>query len=84
MPAYQDITAMVAEYKRAVCVLEEIRMTVLVSDSLPNTDTATVTQQVLAVDRLVLSGSLRYDGSAEFNGTYNFSGEEDEAIITKM
>jgi P2-related tail formation protein len=79
--SFQDITAMIMEYKRAVCVLEEIRMNILTSDSLTFIDSATVTQQILAIDRLTLSGSLRYDGSAKFDGEYNFTGEGDLAII---
>jgi P2-related tail formation protein len=82
--SFQDITAMVNEYKRAVCVLEEIRMNILTSDSLTFIDSATVTQQMLAVDRLTLSGSFRYDGSAAFDGEYNFTGEGDVAIIEQQ
>jgi P2-related tail formation protein len=79
--AFDDITAMVKEYKRAVCVLEEIRITLSTTDSLTSDDAAYVNVQILAVDRLTLSESLKYDGSAEFDGTHNFSGEGDVATI---
>ena len=79
--AFDDITAMVKEYKRAVCVLEEIRITIIATDSLTSDDTAYVNIQILAVDRLTLSESLKYDGSGEFDGTHNFSGEGDVATI---
>jgi P2-related tail formation protein len=79
--AFEDITAMVNEYKRAVCVLEEIRINILTSDTLTNTDTAAIAQQILAVDRTVLSETLRYDGSAEFDGEHNFTSDEDVATI---
>jgi len=79
--AFDEIKAMVKEYRRAVCVLEAILISILTADNLTSSDTAYVTQQILAVDRLVLSESLRYDGSAEFDGSHNFTSEGDVATI---
>jgi P2-related tail formation protein len=80
--SFADITAMINEYKRAVCVLEAITINILTTDSLKSDDMATCNPQILALDRLVLSEALHYDGSAEFDGSHNFSGEGDVATIT--
>jgi len=82
--AYQDITAMVNEYKRAVCVLEEIRMNIQTSDILEFLDAVFASQQILLNDSLTLSGSLRYDGTAVFDGSYNYTGEGDVATIEQL
>lgn len=82
--AFQDITAMVKEYKRAVCVLAEIKMNILTSDLLTFIDYGYATQQILGTDRMTLSGSLRYDGSAEFDGTHNYTGDNDLATMTQI
>lgn len=82
--ALDDIKAMVAEYKRAVCVLEAILISILATDSVTFTDSATCNQQILALDRLVMSEYLRYDGSAEFDDTHNFTGEGDVATIVRQ
>jgi len=80
--SFDDIIAMVKEYKRAVCVLQEILMTFQASDVLFVDDVAAIANpQILAIDRLVMSGSLMYDGSAEFDGSHNFSGDGDVASI---
>jgi P2-related tail formation protein len=79
--SFDDITAMVEEYKRAVCVLEAIIITILATDSLTFTDTAYVEQQVLSIDRLTLSEAIHYDGSIEFDGEHNFSSDGDVATI---
>lgn len=81
--SFNDITNMVEEYKRAVCVLVEIRMNLQTSDVLFLDDVeGIVNVQILGNDRLILSGSLRYDGSAEFDGAHNFSGDGDVATVT--
>lgn len=83
--SFTDITAMVAEYKRAVCVLVEIRLTIQVSDFLFVDDLpAVINIEIDAIDRLLLSGALLYDGSAEFDGSHNFSGDSDVATITQI
>jgi len=79
--SFNDITAMIKEYKRAVCVLDAITIIILTTDSLTTTDTGYVEQQILATDRLVLSEILHYDGAETFDGAHNFSGEGDVATI---
>jgi len=80
-----DITQMVNEYKRAVCVLEEIRITLQVEDALFVDDvSAAVNREISADDRLILSGAIKYDGSIQFDGSHNFSGDGDVANITEL
>jgi P2-related tail formation protein len=80
-----DITQMVLEYKRAVCVLMEIRLTIQVSDVLFVDDAdAMVNKEIDANDVLIISGALFYDGSAEFNGEHTFSGDGDVVTITQI
>jgi len=83
--SFADITAMVQEYKRAVCVLAEIRINILVTDTLTvSDDLAIANAEILAADRLLLSGALLYDGAASFDGVHNFSGDGDVAEITQI
>lgn len=80
--SFNDITQMVAEYKRAVCVLMEIRINLQVTDALFVDDLdAIINDEIDADDFLTLSGALIYDGSAEFDGSHNFSGDSDVATI---
>lgn len=80
--SFNDITQMVAEYKRAVCVLMEIRINIQVSDTLSVDDVdAIINDEIDANDFLTLSGALLYDGTSEFDGTHNFSGDSDVATI---
>lgn len=80
-----DITQMVVEYKRAVCVLEEILITIQVEDVLYVDDSiARVDVAISASDNLVLSGTIKYDGETEFDGAYSFSGDGDVALITEV
>lgn len=83
--AFFDITQMVKEYKRAVCVLEEILVTIQVEDTLYVDDvSASVLAALSADDNLNLSGVLRYDGQEEFDGSHNFSSDEDVATISEI
>jgi len=82
--SFTDITAMVEEYKRAVCVLVEILIKILVSDSLTITDQAIINEEIQATDRLLLSAALFFDGAAEFDGSHNYSGDGDVATITQL
>lgn len=79
--SFADITSMVNAYKRAVCVLEAINISVLATDSLTITDVAFCQPQIMAIDRLTLSAVEHYDGSTAFDGEHNFSGEGDLATI---
>jgi P2-related tail formation protein len=80
-----DITQMVLEYKRAVCVLMEIRLTIQVTDALFVDDAdVMVNREIDANDVLIISGALFYDGSAEFNGDHSFSGDGDVVTITQI
>lgn len=79
-----DIKAMVEEYKRAVCVLMEIRLTIQISDVLFVDDQpGIVNPEIDANDRLLLAGAIQYDGSIEFDGSHNYSGDSDVATITR-
>ena len=81
--ALADILAMVNNYKRAVCVLEDVTMGITVNDTLNVDDgIATCTQAIVANDTLTLSALLKYDGTTENNGDYEYSGDSDVATIT--
>jgi len=81
--SFAEIIQMVNNYKRAVCVLADVNMNLLFTDSLNlDNDTAWCQQAIMGYDVLQLSGNLKYDGSAEFNGLNNFSGDTDVASIT--
>jgi P2-related tail formation protein len=83
--SFADIKAMVEEYKRAACVLEEIKISLLFSDTLTvSDDEAIVNSEIMNVDRLVLSGAVQYDGSSEFDGAHNFSGDGDVFTMTQI
>lgn len=83
--SFFDITQMVTEYKRAVCVLQEIRLTIQTEDTFFIDDVAAAAYlEISGSDKLALSGSLRYDGSAPFDGSHNFTGDGDAASIEPM
>ncbi|SHN45954.1 phage tail protein [Chitinophaga sp. CF418] len=83
--AFFDITQMVKEYKRAVCVLEEIRVTIQVEDALFVEDvSASVLAAISAEDTINLSGIIKYDGQEEFDGSHDFSSDEDVATISEI
>lgn len=83
--SFYDITQMVEEYKRAVCVLEEVLMTIQVQDILfIDDDVARVSIAISALDNLVLSATIRYDGSITYDGQHNFSGDGDVASISEV
>lgn len=76
-----DILAVVNEYKRAVCVLMDISMTILVPDTLTVTDKAAIYPAIEIQDALQLSGNLKYDGSGMYDGTHSHNGESDVVTI---
>ena len=81
--SFYDIIQMVKEYKRAVCVLEEVLMTLLVDDTLDLTDDEVfITPAMLVDDVLNLSGTLQYDGTAQHDGDYDYSGDSDVVVFT--
>lgn len=83
--SFFDIIQMVTEYKRAVCVLEEVLITIQIVDVLNIEDSEVVINAAISsVDNLTLSGSLRYDGSAPFNGNHNFTGDGDVFTMTQL
>lgn len=80
-----DITNMVAEYKRAVCVLMDISMSLVYQDSITfGQDIATCLPAISANDNMYLSKPLIYDGSAEYDGANNYSGDTDVATIEPL
>jgi hypothetical protein len=79
-----NIQQMVACYKRAVCVLEDISVSISCTDTLGIDDTtATCLVPIVAIDDMHLSGALKYDGTADFDGVNNFSGDTDVAEAIK-
>lgn len=76
-----DITAVVNEYKRAVCVLEDISMSLLIDGTLPLSDDCVLSQTLIIEDVLSLTGNLKYDGTGKHDGTYGYSGESDVVTI---
>lgn len=83
--SFFDIIQMVTEYKRAVCVLEEVLITIQIEDVLFVDDVPVVINaEISTVDKLTLSGSLKYDGSAPFDGNHNFTGDGDVFTMTQL
>jgi P2-related tail formation protein len=83
--SFFDIIQMVTEYKRAVCVLEEVLMTIQIEDVLYVDDTTVVISvEISTADNLTMSGALRYDGSAPFDGNHNFTGDGDVFTMTEL
>jgi phage tail P2-like protein len=79
--SFYDIIQMVKEYKRAVCVLEEVLMKLEIEDTLDLTeDEAFITSSLLVDDILHLSGGLQYDATGQYDGDYDHSGDSD--IVT--
>lgn len=76
-----DIIAVVNEYKRGVCVLMDISMTLQINDALTSSDLALVIPAMVVTDQLQLSGNLKYDGNAQHDGTHSYNGESDVVII---
>lgn len=78
-----DIIQMVTEYKRAVCVLMEVRLTIQTTDVLYVDDVlAAVRNAIEADDKLQLTQPLKYDGTGEYDGSYIHSGDTDVATVT--
>jgi P2-related tail formation protein len=81
--SFADVTQMIEEYKRGVCVLMEIRVDITCEDDLlVNDDEATILPEIFAEDTLELSGTLKYDGTEMYDGTFDHSGESDVVTIT--
>ena len=80
-----DIIQMVTEYKRQVCVLMDVSMTILVEDILDmQDDEANARAGIVIDDDLFLTGTLKYDGAGVYDGTYDHSGDSDIVIITQL
>jgi hypothetical protein len=63
--------------------LESIEMTLVFQDVIDlETDTADVFQEIRADDVVTLTGSLFYDGTGLYDGTYDHSSDSDVVIIT--
>ena len=83
--SFDDIIAMVSEYKRKVCVLVDVSMSLIFEDTLTvSDDTANALAAIMGDDNLSLSGTLKYDGTGEYNGDYDHSGESDIVTITQI
>ncbi|MCM5528975.1 phage tail protein [Parasegetibacter sp. NRK P23] len=80
--AFTDITQMVKEYKRAVCVLDSISLTISVEDVIDiSEDEAIANPAIVLEDLIEMSGTLRYDGEGMYDGDYDHSGDSDVVII---
>ena len=80
-----DIIQMVTEYKRQVCVLMDVSMTILVEDVLDmQDDEANARPGIVIDDDLFLTGTLKYDGDGLYDGTYDHSGDSDIVTITQQ
>ena len=83
--SFSDIIAMVNEYKRKVCVLVDVSMGMVIEDTLTvSDDVANAFPAMVIDDKLSLSGTLLYDGSGEYDGTYDHSGDSDIITITPI
>lgn len=80
--AFDEIRAMVAEYKRAVCVLETIQLSLSVDDVIDiSEDEAIANPALISDDNLEMSGAIKYDGEAIHDGSYDYSGDSDTVTI---
>lgn len=83
--SYNDLIQMISEYKRAVCVLMDVSIDILVEDTLTlDDDFVSIIPAIIIEDSLSLSGTLLYDGSGEYNGEYDHSGDSDVVTITQI
>lgn len=83
--SFFDIIQMVTEYKRAVCVLEEVLMTIQIEDVLfVDDETVVINVEISTADNLTMSGALKYDGTAPFDGSHNFTGDGDVFTMTQL
>lgn len=78
-----DLMAMVIEYKGCRNALESVEMTLEFEDVIDlEEDSADVLQEILAEDTITLTGSLYYDGTANYDGLYDYSADNDTVSIT--
>lgn len=79
---YQDILAMVREYKNERSHLEEILITLSADDVLDiSEDDAVAEEMIVGDDVLTLTGALFHDGTADHDGTWDHSGDSDVVSI---
>lgn len=83
--SFNDILQMVAEYKRAVCVLMEIKIALVYEDTLDiGEDIGQVLPAFHTDDDLSLSGTLLYDGTGQHDAEYDYSGDSDIVTFTQI
>lgn len=78
-----DILSMVYEYKNARSHLDAVEMTLQFKDVINlETDSADVLEEIKADDNVTLTGSLFYDGAGMYDGSYDYSTDNDTVTIT--
>lgn len=83
--SFNDIVQMVNEYKRAVCVLVDVSLDVVVDDVLNiGVDDGVALPAYITDDLLSLTGVLKYDGNGHYDGTFDHSGDSDIISITQL
>lgn len=83
--SFQEIIRMVNLYKRAACVLMEVRYNLSYDDLLDiGHDDGSVVPSVIADDLLSLSGTLLYDGAELYNGDWDHSGDSDVVNVVVL
>lgn len=76
---------MIEEYKPQRSNLIELNMDILIIDILDlNDDEADLVEDISSDDNLALSNKLFYDGAANYNGSYDHSGDSDVVIWTQL
>ncbi|MDI3320000.1 phage tail protein [Pinibacter soli] len=83
--SFNDIIQMVAEYKRAVCVLMDVTIDLLFDDTIDlSDDDANALPAVSGDDNIEMTGTLKYDGEGMYDGDYDHSGDSDVVTITPI
>lgn len=80
---FDDIKAMVEEYKNVRSYLDSVNMKLTLNDEIVfDEDEAFFNEQIIAEDTIYLTAALFFDGVADFDGQEDYSGDADTVDIT--
>lgn len=79
---FASVMDMINEYKNARSLLDGVFITIAVDDEVEITDEASINEQLRSDDTAIMTAALVYDGSGDHDGTYNYAGDSDTAIIS--
>lgn len=81
--SFADIIAMVQEYKNTRSYLDAVIMTLTMQDEIDlEEDNAYAAEPLNAQDTIIFNANLFYDGTGNYDGTYDHSGDSDTVTIT--